>query len=302
MDIDQLRTFERVVREGSFSRAARSLDISQPTISARIQALEQEVGGALLQRGGRTIALTERGESFLPYARQAIAVLSEGIEAAQQTRSGRRGRISIGTMPSLAGSLLSSTIERFHRAHPQVELFVETGHSYQITAMLMDGIVKLGLISYPFFNPALRALLRFREPIQLMVAANHSLAGRGQITLEELRQSGEPIYTVRWGPSADSELSQLMRSNEPPMHLPIDTVRHLLLSRPGAAWLTRTTVAQDIAAGRIVPLTVKDIPASFRDSVLVQHVHSGPLSSATRKFIDIMQEVARESSTFLLEQ
>ncbi|MBO0795369.1 MAG: LysR family transcriptional regulator, partial [Ktedonobacteraceae bacterium] len=73
MDIDQLRTFERVVREGSFSRAARSLDISQPTISARIQALEQEVGGALLQRGGRTIALTERGESFLPYARQAIA-------------------------------------------------------------------------------------------------------------------------------------------------------------------------------------------------------------------------------------
>ncbi len=56
MDLEQLQAFERIVREGSFSRAARSLDIAQPTISARIQALEVEVGGALFLRGGRKIA------------------------------------------------------------------------------------------------------------------------------------------------------------------------------------------------------------------------------------------------------
>ncbi|MGE3272326.1 MAG: LysR family transcriptional regulator, partial [Chloroflexota bacterium] len=53
MDTDQLRTFERIVREGSFSRAAWSLDLAQPTVSARMQALEQQVGGPLFARSGR---------------------------------------------------------------------------------------------------------------------------------------------------------------------------------------------------------------------------------------------------------
>ncbi|HEX5691219.1 MAG TPA: LysR family transcriptional regulator, partial [Roseiflexaceae bacterium] len=75
MDLHQLMAFERIAREGSFSRAAWSLQIAQPTISARIQALEQEVGGALFVRGGRRVTLTERGESFLPYARRAMEVL-----------------------------------------------------------------------------------------------------------------------------------------------------------------------------------------------------------------------------------
>jgi DNA-binding transcriptional LysR family regulator len=75
MDIDQLRAFERIVREGSFSRAARALDITQPTISARIAALERTLGGRLFSRGGRNLTLTERVEQFLPYARRVLEVL-----------------------------------------------------------------------------------------------------------------------------------------------------------------------------------------------------------------------------------
>lgn len=61
MDTDQLLAFERIVREGSFSRAARALNIAQPSISARIQALEQEVGGPLFLRSGRKITLSSLG-------------------------------------------------------------------------------------------------------------------------------------------------------------------------------------------------------------------------------------------------
>lgn len=71
MDVDQLIAFDRIVREGSFSRAAWELHIAQPTISARIQALEQEVGGPLFARSSRKISLTALGTSFLPYARRA---------------------------------------------------------------------------------------------------------------------------------------------------------------------------------------------------------------------------------------
>src|SRR5579859_7044477 len=128
METDQLLAFERIVKEGSFSGAARGLNISQPTISARIQALEQEIGGALFLRSGRKITLTERGESFLPYARRALAVLVEGVEAAQATQAGKRGRITIGTIESLSEGFLASAIARFYKAHPKVEFFVRTGH------------------------------------------------------------------------------------------------------------------------------------------------------------------------------
>lgn len=66
-----------------------------PTISARIQALEQTVGGPLFLRSSRKLVLTERGESFLPYARRALAVLDAGILAAQLTQEGMRGRVSL---------------------------------------------------------------------------------------------------------------------------------------------------------------------------------------------------------------
>ena len=103
MDHNQLTTFDRIVREGSFSRAARELHIAQPTISARIHALEEEVGGALLTRTNHGVQLTALGVSFLPYARQALAAMLEGIEAARQARSGLRGRITIGSLGSLTG-------------------------------------------------------------------------------------------------------------------------------------------------------------------------------------------------------
>src|SRR5262245_10640327 len=101
MDTDQLLAFQRVVREGSFSRAAVALGVGQPAISARIQALEAAVGGALFTRG-RRVALTPLGESFLGYASRAIDVLGAGVDDARRVQGGERGRVSIATLSSLA--------------------------------------------------------------------------------------------------------------------------------------------------------------------------------------------------------
>ncbi len=292
MDLDQLIAFERIAREGSFSRAARSLDIAQPTISARIQALEEEVGGPLFLRGGRMIALTERGQSFLPYAQHVIRVLAEGVETARLTQTGERGRVTIAAIPSLAGSFLAATIVRFHRTHPQVDLLVKNGTSKQIMAQLADGIVTLGLISWPYFNPDVRPLLRFRESLKLMVSASHPLAGRESVTLEEVQRAGGPIFEVKLWVSIDPALAQLTAQSQPLVDVPLDTARHLLLRGLGAALLTPLLVAEELAAGRIVALTISDAPPSFRDSALVHLARGGRLSAAARAFVAALQEEA----------
>src|SRR5689334_13117015 len=106
IDFDQLVTFERIVREGSFSAAAWALDIPQPTVSARIKTLEQTLGGPLFHRRGRQVTLTDLGQTFLPYVRRTVAVLSEGVEMARQTDQGQRGRVTYGGLYSLAGALV----------------------------------------------------------------------------------------------------------------------------------------------------------------------------------------------------
>src|SRR5437868_1704227 len=97
MDAEQLRTFLQIVREGSFSKAARALDVTQPTVSARLRALEGEVGGPLLRRERPRPELTELGQTFLPFARRALDAMAQGVEAAQMARTGERGQLNIGT-------------------------------------------------------------------------------------------------------------------------------------------------------------------------------------------------------------
>jgi len=293
MDIEQLQAFDRIVRDGSFSRAARTLNIAQPTISARIQGLEQIVGGPLFVRRGRNIVLTELGESFLPYARRALAVLTEGIEAAQGMQTGASGRVTVGTIQSLAGGFLASSILRFHNAYPQVEFFVRTGHSDQVMEMLYDGLVKLGLISWPFFNLDLKLLLHFREPLVFVVGGGHPLASRGSIKLDEVQRVKGHLLKVRWGYTTSEFESFLENQASPMIDLPIDTVRYMLLRGIGGAFLVRALVADDLAVGRLVEVVVEDFPTIYRESALVC-LQKGAMSMALRNFVAMLREEARE--------
>jgi DNA-binding transcriptional LysR family regulator len=291
MDIEQLQAFDRIVRDGSFSRAARTLNIAQPTISARIQGLEQVVGGPLFVRGGRSIVLTELGESFLPYARRALAVLTEGIEAVQGMQTGAHGRVTVGTIQSLAGGFLASSIQRFHSAYPQVEFFVRTGHSDQVVEMLYDGLVKLGLISWPFFNLDLKLLQHFREPLVFVVGAKHPLASKGTIKLDAVHKVKGHLLKVRWGYTTSEFESFLENQASPMIDLPIDTVRYMLLHGIGGAFLVRALVADDLAAGLLVEVVVEDFPTIYRESALVC-LQKGTMSTALHKFVDVLREEA----------
>jgi DNA-binding transcriptional LysR family regulator len=286
MDTDQLLAFERIAREGSFSRAARHLDITQPSISARIQALEQEVGGPLFVRGGRKLALTERGESFLSYVQRALAVLNEGIEVARLSESGQRGRVTIGTVQSLAGGFLAEAILTFHTTHPQVSFFACTGHSDQVITMLYDGLVELGLMGWPIYNPDLTDLLRFRERLVLVAPAESTL-GRQQVArLQEARKTRGLLLIVSWGSSAQDTIMRIKEQAGPMTELPLETVRYMLLRGLGAAFVTRASMAEELRSGKLVEVEIEDLPPTYRESALVCLKRNLPLSTLLRDFTD----------------
>ena len=194
MHIDQLTAFDRVAREGSFSRAAVSLGLGQPAVSARILALEESVGGALFVRG-RRIRLTALGETFLPFARRALEVVREGIEVSRLAQVGERGTLRIGALGSLAGEVIGPALAQFLRDHPAVEVTVKSGHHEFLLELLADGIVDAALTVWPPGGAGLelQAIFKLRERVLLVAAPSHPLARRKEIQQADVASLASPL-------------------------------------------------------------------------------------------------------------
>jgi LysR family transcriptional regulator, low CO2-responsive transcriptional regulator len=296
VDIDQLLAFERVVREGSFSRAAWTLHIAQPTVSARIAALESSVGGPLFHRAGRRITLTERGASFLPYARRALTLLGEGMEAARLATDGQRGRVTLGALGSLAGAFLAPALAAFQATHPAVEMLVRAADHEQIVELLIDGVVELGLIAWPCVVPPLAELsplLHLREPVMLAVHPSHQLAGLGAATQDEIVRLARPFIRLRWWQTDNARVARLAARAEQLVDLPMETARWLVTSGVGAGFFTRALIADELASGALREVPVADMPPIVRDSALVRLARAAPLSAASADLVGAIRERAR---------
>jgi DNA-binding transcriptional LysR family regulator len=303
MDTDQLRTFLQIVREGNFSKAARSLDLAQPTVSARMRALEQEVGGELLARGGSRVGLTELGESFLPFARRALETLTEGVEAAQASQSGRQGIVRVGTFTSLATTLLPDVLARFHAEFPDVEVRIWDGYHEQVIRELQDGPIELGhvLWPWPLTPPEVVPLAHFREPLVFVVAAGHPYAHHN-LTRDELVRGKEPFFHLGSGRLWTLIVSRMRAVGRNNISAPLPTAYELVLRGIGVALFTRRLVEADLKAGRLVELNVEDARPDYRGIALVRHIAKERLSPAGANFARVFQEEAQKAPWLTLAE
>lgn len=290
MDTHQLQAFDQIVRQGSFSKAASVLDISQPTISLRIQALEKEVGGTLFLRGGSRLELTEMGRSFLPFARQALSVLTVGVETAHLVALGKRGQVTVGTLPTLTTGFFASTLTRLHHSHPELNLIVHTGHNQQIVDMLYDGIVKIGFMTWPFFRSDVTLLHHIKEVLVPVTHASHPLAGKVQVELDELKRTADPFFLIDWSQEVKRWHNHLISEEGHRFEVPPPTAHDLLLRGVGAALLTRSYIEDDLKTGRLVELNVPDLPRLERESVLVCLGPEEKLPPAVQEFLKAFRE------------
>src|SRR5712691_5659960 len=275
-DFDQLLAFERVAREGSFSRAALAVGIGQPAMSARIHALETALGGALFTRG-RRIALTPLGEGFLPWARRLLETLAEGVEAARLAQQGRRGRVRLGALGSLAGGLVGPALAELIRARPELECVVTSADHEVLVERLLDGVVELALIAWPCSEAlaaSLTPLLLLREPVVLAAHPRHAVARRGRISTEALSRLARPLLRLRWWPIHDPAITRLAQDSGTFVEVAMESARHLVRHGLGAGFFPRTYIAEDLARGELKEVRVLRFPRLFRDTALVRRARA----------------------------
>ena len=189
MDTRQLEYFVAVAEELSFTRAAQRLFTVQSTVSAAIRALEADLKTTLFDRSTRQVSLSAAGEALLPEAKAALEALDRARAVVEETSTGLRGSVRIGTLARLGLLDLAELLGAFYQRYPLVEIQVTTSPtgSSGLADDVRHGRLDVALVG---LSRAELSGLEVRElasvPFVVMVPSNHRLARRSEIRLTEL--------------------------------------------------------------------------------------------------------------------
>jgi DNA-binding transcriptional LysR family regulator len=202
MELRHLQFFIAVAEELSFTRASRRLHVVQSGVSSAIQGLERELGAPLFDRDRHRVALTDAGLALLPEARATLAAAQAAQDAVAQARAGLRGTLTVGTMLSIGTVDVAGLLGRFHATHPQVSVHLRhaPAGSAGLAAQVIAGELDLALVALPGLAPAgLRLQPLSEEPLVLLAAPGHPLAGRHGVTLDQLAGEDFVDFPPGWG-------------------------------------------------------------------------------------------------------
>jgi DNA-binding transcriptional LysR family regulator len=201
IELRHLRAFSAVATELNFTRAAESLQLTQPALSRTIAQLERLVDVTLLRRNRRTVEVTTAGERFLGHARRALMVVEEATRSAR----GEPPVIRVGFTWGATSEYLAPIVRAFEKTHPGV--VVQLRRYDQTLAGLADGRATVGFLPGDPHDPRVRTMVLSEEPRVAAIPVDHPLTARDGVTLDDLRNEPIVINVVSgtttpdlWGP------------------------------------------------------------------------------------------------------
>lgn len=246
-----LRTLREVARQESFSRAARTLHLSQPAVSHHVRQLEETLGARLLDRVGKRAYPTPLGARVLEHAERALAELTAARDAATTLPTQITGRVRIGTGATASIHLLPPLLKRLHRRYPGIDLVVVTGNSEQMAVSLMDNALDIGVLTLPVRGRALSVWPIF---VDRLVAIAPPTSERGPMTPARLSR-GPLILYERGGTSRTIIDAWFRRAGVTPrvaMELgSVETIKRLVEAGLGLSIGSAISVRAEVRAGRL---------------------------------------------------
>jgi DNA-binding transcriptional LysR family regulator len=196
MTLTQLSYFLAAVEHGSFSAAANSLLLSQPSLSEQIRRLEAELGVPLFVRAGRGIELTDAGRLFQPHAERTLAEAQSALESVREVRGLTGGTVTFGFFGGAHHSLLGGLVQEFHTKHPGVKVRAIGQNSAEVADAVRDGTLEAGLVILPVDDRGLEVRTARGEELVYVSADPKRL--RAPVTIEELATRPLILYDARW--------------------------------------------------------------------------------------------------------
>ena len=293
MLLNQVEGFLEIARQGTLSQAAAVLHVTQPGLTARIQSLEDELGTRLFIRGRRGMELTDAGRAFLPYAERSLSALQEGATYLHELERGGTGELVLGAAPAVSTYVLPALLLRFTERHPGVRLTVRTGHSEQIVEMALQREIDLGL-SRELNHPDIESRVLYQDQLVLVADRGHPFAMRDTVDIEELSRARLIMFdrtssyyeltsalfrTAGVAPNGVMELDN------------IDAAKQMVGHGLGVALLPYTSVAAELADGRLHAVDIDGAAPIRRSIVAIRRRGLGDVSGPAAAFLEVLAGV-----------
>jgi DNA-binding transcriptional LysR family regulator len=297
VDLGQLEAFVQVANQRSFSRAAEALFLTQPSVTARIQALERDLGERLFERSGRGVRLTEVGACFLPHAERVLQVLNAGRDAIDSLRNLQSGSLIIASATTVSTFVLPGLLKTFRSRFPRVEISVRTGRSEQVLQMLLSDEAQVGLVR-AVYHQDIETKGLIEDELVIISNAGHDLAKiGGNVTVEQL--GDHPFIFFDRNSSYYAFAQGLFRQHGvvPRTQMELDSMeatKMMVEEGLGIALMPRIAVERELQAGVLVEIDIAGMPNPTRQIALITR-RSRPLGPVAQSFVDITQEVFSHS-------
>jgi DNA-binding transcriptional LysR family regulator len=291
MDFGQIEAFTQVATHNSFSRAAEVLQLTQPSITARIQALERELGEELFERGGRGVKLTDAGRVFLPYVEHILQLLQEGRDAVEEVRNVQLGSLRLGSAITISTYVLPGILHRFCQEFPGVDVVIRTGRSEQVLNMLQSDEVQVGIIR-SLSAPEIESIPLYDDEIVLVANPNHRFAQSGSATIGEAAR--EPIVLFDRGSSYYGMIHDVFRKAAviPNVAMELDSLeatKRMVEQGLGIALVPQVTVAREVEQGTLAVVRLSDV-APIKRPISLVYRKNRKRSRTVQAFIDMMAD------------
>lgn len=298
MELRNINTFLHIAELHSFSRTARQLGYSQSAVSSQIAQLEAELGAPLFDRVGKTVRLTDAGQTFLGYARTLLATAQQAQAALQPARQ-ISGSLRIALADSVCSTFLPGLLKRYHALCPQVELVLCTATADGMLQMLGTNQIDLAYtLDQPLLQPNLVLAADVPEPVCFIAPSSHPLAGQEAVTLEELPRQ-EFLLTER-GMSYRDALDQCLAARGLAIHPYLELGSAALLCQMveqgmGLSFLPEYIVRPALAAGRLARLNVPDCTVEMHRQLFYHR--DKWLTPQMKAFIELVRQPAPSTAS-----
>ena len=291
MQLNQLRYMVCVAEERRFTRAASRLHVAQPSVSSAIAALEQELGAALFRRERHEVTLTGAGEVFLPWARQVLADCESGTAAVRDLLGLRRGRLALGSTPSLTTNLLPPVLAAFHASHPGLDLTLHEAGSQDLVDRLEKGEMDLAVVILPVDRPWVQTTELKTEELVLAVSRSHQYAGRRSVRVTDLEHT--PLVMFKDGYDLrEATLDACRQAGFSPnlvmQGLEMDGALALAAAGVGAVVVPESVISQD---GPLMGIRFRN--AALRRTIGLASRRDRPFSPAAHAFVAALRQHLR---------
>lgn len=283
------KVFYHVAREGSISRAAEKLFITQPAVSRTIRQLEEKIGTMLLFRTSKGVKLTNEGQILFGFVEQAFNYLALGEKMLTQMKALDSGSISIGVGDSICKLYLLPYLKRYHTDYPNIDIHITNQKSHEIIDMLKRGEIDVGIINLPIEDETLRITSVMDIHDCFAVGRKYLHLTEKPLPLSELVHY--PVMLIEKGTNSRRYVEEFLKLHgvnvQPDFELGnFELLAQFAMINLGVACIVREYFPVEFESGMLysVPLE-EEIPAR---SIGLATLKVVPLSAATKELIYLL--------------